>query len=806
LVIKAPGRRNHPKRFRLPATPETEKSPAASDDRDSMREAYIGVDVGTLSARAGIFDSVGRLIASARRPIAIWREPGDIVEQSSDNIWRAVTLAVREAVEVSGLPSEAVRGMGFDATCSLVALDRNARPLSVSPTDEPERDVIVWMDHRAVDDSERINNAGGHEALRYVGGKISPEMHAPKLAWLARCKPETIANAGHFFDLTDFLSFRATGSLTRSACPATCKFGYLAHDERWPEKFFDSVGLGFLKDDHYARIGAIPAPPGAPLGRGLTPEAAAAMSLLPGTPVGAGLIDAHAGAAGTLGARRPGMSADFGRRLALILGTSSSCMALSDEPRFIDGVWGPHFGALTPRQWLIDGGQSAFGGAIDHLLRLHPAFRELQARAGLHALDALEKDIVARAGGVSQAALIAEGLHVLPDFIGNRSPSADPGARGGLMGMDLREDAASLQELYVAALCGLAYGLSDIVSKLERSAYEFDSIIVSGGAARSELVRQIIADVCNKTVESPETLEPVLLGSAMVGAVAAGTQTMASAMSSMSTLATSAAAPAGGAIAAFHARKRRACEMLRQTEREIRELTRKPHWPQLVIFDCDGVLVDSEVIALGVMRRRLSETGLRLTDQETRERFLGRRLDSAMLGIEAELGAPLPTEFIVDFSREILLAFERELKGVEGVRQAVEGLRARICVASSSGHDRLRHSLRLAGYEGLFAPNIFSAAEVAEGKPSPDLFLHAARVMAVAPKDCLVIEDSIAGVTAGRAAGMTVFGFVGASHFLPPDEGADLTAAGAELVFDDMARLPEFVAVRAAQAHAQGAD
>ena len=147
-----------------------------------------------------------------------------------------------------------------------------------------------------------------------------------------------------------------------------------------------------------------------------------------------------------------------------------------------------------------------------------------------------------------------------------------PGARGGVMGMDLREDAASLQELYVAGLCGLAYGLADIVRKLERSGYEFDSIIVSGGAARSALVRQIIADVCGKTVELPETPEPVLLGSAMVGAVAAGTQTMASAMSSMSTLAPGAAAPAGGAIAAFHARKAHACEMLRRTEREIREL------------------------------------------------------------------------------------------------------------------------------------------------------------------------------------------------------------------------------------------
>ena len=408
-----------------------------------MNEAYIGVDVGTLSARAGVFDFDGRLMASARRPIAIWREPGEIVEQSSDDIWRAVTSAVREAIEASGLPPEAIAGMGFDATCSLVALDRDARPLSVSPTGAPERDVIVWMDHRAAADADRIN-AGGHATLRYVGGLISPEMHVPKLAWLARRKPEMIAEAGHFFDLTDFLSYRATGSLTRSTCTTTCKFGYLGQEKRWPDEFFDCVGLGFLRRDDYALIGAHPAPPGAPLGRGLTAESAAAMGLRPGTPVGAGLVDAHAGAAGTLGARRGGGPVDPRRRLALILGTSSSCMALSDEPRFVDGVWGPHFAALTPDQWLIDGGQSAFGAAIDHLLRAHPAFAALSERAGPRALAALEKDIVARAGGLSQAALIAEGLHVLPDFIGSRSPLADPGARGGVMGMDLREDAASL--------------------------------------------------------------------------------------------------------------------------------------------------------------------------------------------------------------------------------------------------------------------------------------------------------------------------------------------------------------------------
>ncbi len=368
------------------------------------------------------------------------------------------------------------------------------------------------------------------------------------------------------------------------------------------------------------------------------------MGLRPGIPVGAGLIDAHAGAAGTMGASADGTPADPRRRLALILGTSSSCMAVSDEPRFMDGVWGPHFAALTPHHWLIDGGQSAFGAAIDHVLRLHPAFGELVAAEGAGALAALERGIVARAGGLSQAALIAEGLHILPDFIGSRSASADPSARGGVVGMDLREDRSSLQELHVAVLCGLAYGVAEIIGKLERAGYDFEMIVVSGGAARSALVRQIIADACNKTVGAPLTPEPVLLGSAMVGAIAAGKQSMVSAMASMSTVEV-AAIPAGGQVAAFHARKRRAYETLKRTEREIRETMQAPRWPEVVIFDCDGVLVDSEVIALGVTRRRLGEAGFRLSDEETRERFLGLRLNSVLHRLEAELALSCPRVF-----------------------------------------------------------------------------------------------------------------------------------------------------------------
>ena len=132
----------------------------------------IGVDVGTGSARAGVFDATGRLLANARKPIAIWREAGEIVEHSSEDIWRAATGAVREAVQNAGLADDAVAGIGFDATCSLVVLDPSGASLPVGPSGEAERDVIVWMDHRAVGEADLINS-GGHEVLRYVGGKLS---------------------------------------------------------------------------------------------------------------------------------------------------------------------------------------------------------------------------------------------------------------------------------------------------------------------------------------------------------------------------------------------------------------------------------------------------------------------------------------------------------------------------------------------------------------------------------------------------------------------------------------------------------
>jgi D-ribulokinase len=539
-----------------------------------MRQAFIGVDVGTSSARAGVFDERGALLATARHPITVWHEAGNVVEQSSSEIWSACTEAVRLAMAEAGLPPSAVGGVGFDATCSLVVLDAGANALTVSPSGEARRNVIVWMDHRAMTEARAVNDTQD-DVLRYVGGSISPEMEIPKLLWLKRHLPSTYNSAGHFFDLADYLSFRATGSTARSICTLACKWNFLAHERRWSDSYFERVGLGDLASDKYAKIGKEIVAPGTPIGAGLTKSAAHDFGLLEGTPVGASLIDAHAGGVGTIGGReKSGQSVDVCRRLAYIMGTSACIMATTTEPRFVPGVWGPYYSGMVPGFWLNEGGQSAAGAAIDHLIRSHPAYNEAVATAhsgGMEILEFLERRIVSRSGNPGEAALLAGDIHVLPEFLGNRSPFADPDARAVVAGMGLDVDIGSMERLFVAGLCGLAYGLADVVEAFRSHGVDSDLMVMGGGAGRSSLVRQIMADTTGLTVALPETQEPVLLGAAMLGAVAGNSYgSIGEAMASMSAIGWSSKPPAPG-LADFHRTKRKVHGLMRKLDRESRD-------------------------------------------------------------------------------------------------------------------------------------------------------------------------------------------------------------------------------------------
>ena len=202
----------------------------------------------------------------------------------------------------------------------------------------------------------------------------------------------------------------------------------------------------------------------------------------------------------------------------------------------------------------------------------------------------------------------------------------------------------------------------------------------------------------------------------------------------------------------------------------------------LVIFDCDGVLVDSEIVSFKVEAEMFAEIGIGLTAHDLLTRFLGTSSASMFAIIEQENGIKLPPDFAQQASRRTLVAFDRKLQPIPGIAELLANLPDRKCVASSSEPPRIRHSLSLACILHHFEPNIFSSTQVKRGKPAPDLFLLAAESMGAAPARCLVIEDSVAGVTAARAAGMTVLGFTGGSHCL--DGHADrLRAAGARDVF-----------------------
>ena len=206
-----------------------------------------------------------------------------------------------------------------------------------------------------------------------------------------------------------------------------------------------------------------------------------------------------------------------------------------------------------------------------------------------------------------------------------------------------------------------------------------------------------------------------------------------------------------------------------------------------VIFDCDGVLVDSEPLSNRILAEELTAIGLPTTTEESVRDFMGRSFAAGVALIEERLGHPVPPDFAAGYHARLFEAFERELEPVPGVVEVLDGLELPCCVASSGDHVRIRRALRSAGLLERFEGRIFSADDVEHGKPAPDLFLHAALEMGFEPARCAVVEDSPAGVRAGRAAGMTVLGYAAMT------DPAELARAGAHDTFGDMRELPRLL-------------
>ncbi|XP_069449017.1 FGGY carbohydrate kinase domain-containing protein isoform X3 [Ovis canadensis] len=490
---------------------------------DEPRSFYVGMDVGTGSVRAALVDQRGTLLAFADQPINQWEPQFNHHEQSSEDIWAACCIVSKKVVQ--GVNLHQIRGLGFDATCSLVVLDKQFRPLPVNREGDSHRNIIMWLDHRAVSQVHRINETK-HSVLQYVGGVMSVEMQAPKLLWLKENLRETCWDkAGHFFDLPDFLSWKATGVTARncttkeansrfcgipedsiretqaeisvhvhtlSLCSLVCKWTYSA-EKGWDDSFWKMVGLEDLVTDNYSKIGNQVLPPGASLGSGLTPEAAKDLGLPPGIAVAASLIDAHAGGLGVIGADVKGHG-----------------LACEGQP-------------VTSRLAVICGTSSCHMG-IDHMVQGHAAFPELQAKAkarrqSVYAYLNSHLDLIKKAQPVG---FLTVDLHVWPDFHGNRSPLADLTLKGMVTGLKLSQDLDDLAILYLATVQAIAFGTRLIIEAMESAGHSISTLFLCGGLSKNPLFVQMHADITGMPVVLSQEVESVLVGAAVLGACASG--------------------------------------------------------------------------------------------------------------------------------------------------------------------------------------------------------------------------------------------------------------------------------------------
>ncbi|SET03306.1 FGGY-family carbohydrate kinase [Thorsellia anophelis] len=475
-----------------------------------QREYFIGVDVGSGSARAGIYDKDGKRIAFDSRNIQQFHYKELYVEQSSNDIWSNVCAVVKNVLKYADVKSSQIKSIGFDATCSLVALDKNDEPISMNiDSSLNEQNIIMWMDHRAGKQVDLIN-ATEHEVLKYVGGEINIEMEIPKILWLQQFDEARYKKVGRFFDLSDFLVFKATGNPVGSVCTLTCKWNYLAHEKRFSDDFLAAIGLTSLKDKLPKKVLDVGEMAGY-----LNAIAAAELGLDEGVVVSSGLIDAHAGGLALVGANPD-------RTLSIISGTSNCHMIVNPSPVFVPGVWGPYYSAMIPNLWLSEGGQSAAGALVDWTIRQNehwPILEEESTKRNISVYQVLNEWVLSLEKKEKWPTMH---LHVLADHHGNRSPRSNPNARGVTVGLTLEHSKDSLARIYLATLQAIAYGTKHIILEMKRAMHNIQQITLCGGASKNPIWLREYANITMSPIYLSEEEDAVTLGAAINGAVASG--------------------------------------------------------------------------------------------------------------------------------------------------------------------------------------------------------------------------------------------------------------------------------------------
>ena len=443
----------------------------------------IGVDGGTESIRAFVFDLDGRPLASVATPYATAFPQPSWAEQDPEAWWAAMGKSVAGAVSKAGGSPDDILAVSVDTTCcSVVALDQSGAPL---------RPCMIWMDVRAAREADEVA-ATGDPFLRVNGGgagPVSAEWMIPKALWMKRHQPEIFARAAKVGEYQDYINFRLTGRWVGSLGNACIRWHYQTRHGGVPRSLLAALDLSELE-------GKWPDPmlaPGTPIGP-LRADAAAHLGLKPGTLVVQGGSDAFIGVIG-LGVTKPG-------EMALITGSSHLHIGIADRVVHKPGVWGTYMDGIYPDKPIIEGGQTSTGSVVAWFKR------HFAAETGW---DALNEGAAAIPPG-------AEGLLVLDHFQGTRTPYTDALSRGAITGLTLRHTPA---HVFRAIIEGICLGTRLIVDSFGE-AFDPKRIVLAGGASNSPLWLKIHADTIGAPIELTEVADAPALGCAILAAHGAG--------------------------------------------------------------------------------------------------------------------------------------------------------------------------------------------------------------------------------------------------------------------------------------------
>lgn len=456
-----------------------------------MAHYVLGIDAGTESFRAGVFDENGKCHGFGVSANTTHIRHAGWAEQSPDDWERALVDSIRRALAASSIDPSLIEGVGIDGTsCTVVFLDKDGASL---------RDAIMWMDIRASAEAAEVA-ATGDPALKYVGfGNVSPEWYPCKTLWVMRHEPDVYTAATTIFEQSDWLALMLTGERTVNIDTISIRWFYNAREGGFPRSLYEGIGLGSVFEKIPERVVKL----GEVVG-GLRAVIAEKTGLRAGIPVAGGGADAFVGVVG--------VNVLDARKLALITGSSHLQIAISDREIHVPGLFGSFPDAIIDGYDVIEAGQISTGSVLRWFTEnfINADISGEAHRRGISVYDVLNE----QAAGIPPG---SDGLVVLEHWQGNRTPWTDPASRGVIRGLTLSHTPA---HVYRAIMEGIVYGTQLIISTMEKNNVEIDEIIACGGATMSDLWMQITADATGKPITIPEEQQAVSLGAAICATVA----------------------------------------------------------------------------------------------------------------------------------------------------------------------------------------------------------------------------------------------------------------------------------------------